>query len=87
MRDLVIYGTSVSPFVHDVEAALKTQGETCAFEFIGIFDMAEESLEVSLTRRAAVLRDRRIGREGVVDNVTSCQNILGRQVLQRVDLS
>jgi glutathione S-transferase len=75
MADLVIYGTPVSPFVRKVEAVLRTQGVAYDFENINIMDMPDWFCEISPARRIPVLRDRSIGRVGVLGTIADSSAI------------
>ena len=75
MTDLVVYGTPISPFVRKVEAVLRSQGVDYDFENIDIFDQPDWFLEISPARRVPVLRDRRIGAEGVAGTIADSSAI------------
>jgi glutathione S-transferase len=65
MADLVVYGTPLSPFVRKVEVVLREKGLDYDFESVNIMDKPDWFSEISPSGRVPVLRDRRIGAEGV----------------------
>jgi glutathione S-transferase len=65
MADLVVYGAPLSPFVRKVEVALREKGLEYELESVNIMPMPDWFAEISPARRIPVLRDRRVGTEGV----------------------
>ena len=65
MKDLVVYGSPLSPFVRKVEAVLHHVGAEYDFESVIIMNLPDWFVEISPARRIPVLRDRTIGTEGI----------------------
>ena len=63
--DFVVYGAQLSPFVRKVEVCLREKGLEYEFETVNIMNKPDWFLEISPAGRIPVLRDRRIGTEGV----------------------
>lgn len=65
MADLILYGAPLSPFVRKTEVALREKGLDYELESVNIIPMPEWFQEISPARRISVLRDRRVGTEGI----------------------
>jgi glutathione S-transferase len=65
MTDFIVYGTPMSPFVRKVEVVLREKGLPYDFEAVNIMAKPDWFLEISPMGRIPVLRDRRMGNEGV----------------------
>ena len=63
--DFVVYGAQLSPFVRKVEVCLREKGLEYEFETVNIMKKPDWFLEISPAGRIPVLRDRRVGTEGV----------------------
>lgn len=65
MADLVLYGAPLSPFVRKAEVALREKGLEYELESVNIMPMPDWFQAISPARRIPVLRDRRVGAEGI----------------------
>lgn len=69
MSDFVVYGTPMSPFVRKVEVVLREKGLPYDFETVNIMAKPDWFLAISPMGRIPVLRDRRVGTEGVAGTI------------------
>ena len=69
MADLVIYGVPGSPFVRKVEVVLQQKGLEYDLEIANILPMPDWLAKISPAKRIPVLRDRRIGTEGIAGTI------------------
>lgn len=77
MADLVLYGSPLSPFARKVEMVLGEKGLDYDFENVSIMPMPDWFAEISPARRIPVLRDKRIGTEGVPGTIPDSSAIVG----------
>lgn len=77
MADLVLYGSPISPFVRKAEFLLRAKGLEFESENVNVLGMPDWFLEISPARRIPVLRDRRIGSEGVAGTIPDSSAICG----------
>ncbi len=77
MTDLVLYGSPLSPFARKVEMVLGEKGLDYDFENVSIMPMPEWFAELSPARRIPVLRDRSIGKEGIIGTIPDSSAICG----------
>ncbi|MEZ5596971.1 MAG: glutathione S-transferase family protein [Pseudomonadales bacterium] len=69
MTDFVVYGTPLSPFVRKVEAVLGEKGLPYDVEAVNILAKPDWFLAMSPLGRIPVLRDRRLGLDGVAGTI------------------
>jgi glutathione S-transferase len=67
--DLVIYGSSVSPFVRKVAGVCIAKGVDYEIEAVNVFDPPAAFREISPMKRIPVLRDRSVAEEGVAGTI------------------
>ena len=77
MADLVLYGSPISPFVRKAEFLMRAKGLEFESENVNVMGMPAWFLEISPARRIPVLRDRRIGTEGVPGTIPDSSAICG----------
>ena len=75
MHNFLVYGSPLSPFVRKVEAVLRFKGARYDFENVNIMDLPDWFVEISPARRIPVLRDRRIGTEGIPGTIADSSAI------------
>lgn len=75
MADLVLYGSPISPFQRKCEVLLREKGLEFDAENVNVLGMPDWFAEISPARRIPVLRDRRIGAEGVAGTIADSSAI------------
>lgn len=77
MADLVVYGTPLSPFVRKVQVVLAEKRLDYELVPINAFDMPDWYKEISPLKRMPVLRDKRVGTEGIAGTIADSSAICG----------
>jgi glutathione S-transferase len=74
-KDLVIYGSPVSPFVRKVAGVCITKGVDYDIEAVNVFDPPAWFRDISPMKRIPVLRDRSVAEEGVAGTIADSSAI------------